>query len=234
MARRSSRSNPLPPAIKPIGRKTVCEGPRVGRGSRRWRGAVVPEIAAKQGLRHNQCVGYSERQPSIIKEFGGIVNRRSVLRMGMILAAGAVVLGYSLRRQTNASAEYRQQVELAREEADHIRQSMVLPTVQGMPAGENFSGVLRKFGLSTEQAADATAAAQQTFNLRHLRPGNTLTVNRSVNGALRDINYKIDAQRMLHLVPQPLRLLRRGQRNPDSFRCDSCEWPPGRFIVQCR
>jgi murein DD-endopeptidase MepM/ murein hydrolase activator NlpD len=131
------------------------------------------------------------------------VNRRSVLRMGMILAAGAVVLGYSLRRQTNASAEYRQQVELAREEAEHIRQSMVLPTVQGMPAGENFSGALRKLGLSTEQAADATAAAQQTFNLRHLRAGNTLTVNRSVDGALRDINYKIDAQRVLHLVPQP-------------------------------
>jgi hypothetical protein len=52
------------------------------------------------------------------------------------------------------------------------------------------------------KAANATAAAQQAFNLRHLRVGNTLTVNRSLGGGLRDINYKIDAQRMLQLVPQ--------------------------------
>jgi murein DD-endopeptidase MepM/ murein hydrolase activator NlpD len=121
----------------------------------------------------------------------------------MVLAAGVVVVGHSLRRQTNASAEYRQQVELAQQEAEHIRQGMILPTVQGMPAGENFPGALRRLGLSTEQAAAATAAAQQTFNLRQLRAGNSLTLYRSVDGGLREINYKIDTRHMLHLVPQP-------------------------------
>ncbi len=71
-----------------------------------------------------------------------------------------------------------------------------------MPTGENFAGALQKLGLSTEQVVDATAAAQHAFNLRQLRAGNTITVNRSVEGGLREINYKIDAERMLHLVPQ--------------------------------
>ena len=87
-------------------------------------------------------------------------------------------------------------------EAERIRQDVNLPTVKRMPAGENFAGALQKLGLSTEQVADATVAAQHAFNLRQLRAGNTITVNRSVEGGLREINYKIDAERMLHLVPQ--------------------------------
>jgi murein DD-endopeptidase MepM/ murein hydrolase activator NlpD len=37
--------------------------------------------------------------------------------------------------------------------------------------------------------------------LRQVRAGNTITVGRSVEGALREIDYKIDADRMLKIVP---------------------------------
>ena len=122
--------------------------------------------------------------------------------VGVTLAAGAVVVGYSIQRRSNTAQEFQRQVELAKMEAERIRQSVILPTVKRMPAGENFASALQKFGLSTEQVTDATMAAQHAFNLRQLRAGNTITVNRSVEGRLREINYKIDAERMLHVVPQ--------------------------------
>jgi murein DD-endopeptidase MepM/ murein hydrolase activator NlpD len=130
------------------------------------------------------------------------VNRLFAFGVGVALAAGAVVVGYSIQQRSNASQEFQRQVELARMEAERIRQNVILPTVKRMPAGENFAGALQKLGLSTEQVTDATVAAQHAFNLRQLRAGNTITVNRSVEGGLREINYRIDAERMLRLVPR--------------------------------
>jgi murein DD-endopeptidase MepM/ murein hydrolase activator NlpD len=56
--------------------------------------------------------------------------------------------------------------------------------------------------LTQQEAADATSASQQAFNLRQLRAGNALTVGRSVEGRLREIDYRIDADRMLKIRPQ--------------------------------
>ena len=130
------------------------------------------------------------------------MNRRFVFRVAVILAVGVVVIGSTVRQRMSASNEFQQQIELARREAESIRQNVILPTAKSMPAGENFASALEKLGLSTKQVAVATAAAQRAFNLRHLRAGNPLTVNRSVDRELREINYKIDAEHMLHLVPQ--------------------------------
>jgi len=131
------------------------------------------------------------------------VNRRFLLGIGIVLAAGVVVDSYALRRRSIAAQEFQHQVELATAEANRIRENVVLPTAKKMPAGENFAGALQKLGLSSEEVADATAAAQRAFNLRLLRAGNAIVVGRSVEGDLREINYKIDAEHMLHLVPQP-------------------------------
>ncbi len=78
----------------------------------------------------------------------------------------------------------------------------LVPTVNKMPVGENFARALQKLGLSPEQVNEATAAAQRAFNLRQLRAGNLLTVGRSLEGKLREIEYKIDSERMLRIVPQ--------------------------------
>jgi murein DD-endopeptidase MepM/ murein hydrolase activator NlpD len=121
---------------------------------------------------------------------------------GIVVAAGILVDGYAVRARLGMENEFQNQAALARAERDRIRAEVVLPTERRLPSGENFSGVLEKFGLSTVEATGAAEAAQRAFNLRQLRAGNTITVGRSVDGGLREINYKIDADRMLHIVPE--------------------------------
>ena len=93
-------------------------------------------------------------------------------------------------------------MKLAQEEGKRIREQVILPRNEKVAAGQNFKTALQKFGLSAEEAAGASAAAQRTFNLRQLRAGNTITVGRSVEGALREIDYKIDPDRMLKVVSE--------------------------------
>jgi len=133
---------------------------------------------------------------------GGIVNLRFLIGTGVLLAGGSALVGYTLHRRTVTARELAQQVELARADAKRYREQVVVPTAQKMLSGENFAGALQKLGLSTEQVNEATVAAGHAFNLRQLRAGNTLTVGRSLEGNLREIDYKIDSERMLRLVPQ--------------------------------
>jgi murein DD-endopeptidase MepM/ murein hydrolase activator NlpD len=118
-----------------------------------------------------------------------------------VCAAGSTALGYAFKQRLATTAELNRQVKLAKEEAARIREELVLPTAKKVPAGENFTAALQKFGLSAEEAANASAAAQRTFNLRRVRAGSTITVGRSVEGTLREIDYKIDSDRMLKIVP---------------------------------
>ena len=117
-------------------------------------------------------------------------------------AAGAVTLGFVFKQRLVAADEYDRQVRLAQEEAKRMREQVILPQNQTVSAGQNFMAALQKFGLSAEEAAGASAAAQRAFNLRQLRAGNTITVGRSLEGALREIDYKIDPDRMLKIVPE--------------------------------
>jgi murein DD-endopeptidase MepM/ murein hydrolase activator NlpD len=119
-----------------------------------------------------------------------------------VLLAGGSTLAYIFQQRVLASTEWNRQVELAKVDAERIRQSIVVPTDQRVRAGENFAAALQKFGLTPQEAADATSAAQQAFNLRQLRAGNTLSVGRSVDGQLREIDYRIDVDRMLKILPQ--------------------------------
>ena len=129
------------------------------------------------------------------------MNRRFLLSLVAVCASGAAALGYTFTQRLATTAEFDRQVRLAKEEAARIREELILPTEKKVPAGENFTAALQKFGLSAEEAANASAAAQRTFNLRQVRAGSTITVGRSVEGTLREINYKIDPDRMLKIVP---------------------------------
>jgi murein DD-endopeptidase MepM/ murein hydrolase activator NlpD len=121
---------------------------------------------------------------------------------GILVVAGVAVDGYALHQRREIDNQFQQQVELARAESERIRAEVVLPSARKMPSGENFAGALQGFGLTPTEVTDATAAAQRAYNLRQLRAGNSITVGRSVEGELRQIDYKIDAERMLHIVPQ--------------------------------
>jgi len=131
------------------------------------------------------------------------VNRRLGIIVGVLLAAGAVVDGRAILKRRAVEDDFQHQVELAKAEGERIRAEVVLPRAKNMPRGEHFAGALQQFGLSAVEVNDATAAAQRAYNLRQLRAGNSITVGRSVEGTLREIDYKIDADRMLHIVPQP-------------------------------
>lgn len=122
--------------------------------------------------------------------------------LGIVVIGGVLVDGYALRERRRIESEFQNQVALGQEEAERIRAQVILPTVKTVPRGENFATALAQFGLSDMETAEATAAAQSAFNLRQLRAGNTIAVGRSVLGELREINYKIDPDRMLHIVPE--------------------------------
>ena len=130
------------------------------------------------------------------------MNRRFIFVVLFVCAAGAVTLGFVFKQRLVAADEYDRQVRLAQEEAKRMREQVILPQNQTVSAGQNFMAALQKFGLSAEEAAGASAAAQRAFNLRQLRAGNTITVGRSLEGALREIDYKIDPDRMLKIVPE--------------------------------
>ncbi|HEY6265318.1 MAG TPA: peptidoglycan DD-metalloendopeptidase family protein [Candidatus Acidoferrum sp.] len=130
------------------------------------------------------------------------MKRSFLLVLMLVCAAGAAALGYAFKQRLATTAEFERQVKLAKEEAARIREEVILPTEKKVPTGENFVAALQKFGLSPEEAANASAAAQRAFNLRQVRAGNMITVGRSVEGTLREIDYKIDPDRMLKIVPE--------------------------------
>jgi murein DD-endopeptidase MepM/ murein hydrolase activator NlpD len=119
-----------------------------------------------------------------------------------VCVTGAVFLGFVFEQRLATADEYDRQVRLTLEEAKRVREQVILPRNERVPAGQNFAAALEKFGLSAREAASASAAAGHAFNLRQLRAGNTITVGRSVEGRLREIDYKIDSDRMLKIVPE--------------------------------
>ncbi len=130
------------------------------------------------------------------------MNRSFLIALPAVLAAGILIDGYAVYTHYSAVDSLQKQEQLAAADARKSRESTVVPSENKMSAGENFSGALQKFGLTASEAAGATAAAQRAFNLRQVRAGNTISVGRSLEGALREIDYKIDSERMLRIVPQ--------------------------------
>lgn len=130
-----------------------------------------------------------------------MVSRGFLWVLGAVVLVGTVVDGHALYKRRRIEREFQEQVAQSHAEVERIRAQVVLPTTNKLPAGNNFATALEKFGLSSQEAGEATAAAQRAFNMRQLRAGNTLIVGRSVVGELREIDYKIDPDRMLHIVP---------------------------------
>jgi len=134
--------------------------------------------------------------------YGGILNRKFVFLLMTVLLAGGVTLTYTFEQRLRTTAELTKEIRLAGRQAAIIHENTIVPTDQRVRAGENFAAALQKFGLSPDEAAGASAAAQHAFNLRQVRAGNTITVGRSMEGQLREIDYKIDADRMLRITPE--------------------------------
>jgi murein DD-endopeptidase MepM/ murein hydrolase activator NlpD len=134
------------------------------------------------------------------------VNRRLAIILLTIVVAGGAGILYSVRQRRAVAAEQQREADSARiaasatEAEAEVRQNTVVPQEERVPSG-NFLVALEKLGLTNREASSASAAAQQAFNLRQIRAGNTITVGRSVDGELREIDYKIDGDRVLKIVP---------------------------------
>jgi murein DD-endopeptidase MepM/ murein hydrolase activator NlpD len=133
---------------------------------------------------------------------GDNLSRRIVIVLFIVVAAGAATLEFMFRSMFVSDAESQPQAQpVQADPAAVVVPPSFPPAETRILRGEHFISALEKFGLSAEDAANASAAAQHAFNLRQVRAGNTITFSRSAEGTVREIDYRIDPSRMLKIVP---------------------------------
>jgi murein DD-endopeptidase MepM/ murein hydrolase activator NlpD len=132
---------------------------------------------------------------------GENLTRRPILILLVVFTAISAVSVYLIRGRRATNEVIRQQDQMVKaEDAKAVGQTIV-PTEARITAGQTFAAALQKCGLNADDAANASAAAQGVFNLRQLRAGNTFVANRLVGGALQDVEYRIDPDHLLKIVP---------------------------------
>lgn len=118
----------------------------------------------------------------------------------MAVAGTAVLLSVAHARRiadTAFNAEVHRAVETARviEKDRNAIQLVDIPVKRGT----NFAVLLQEAGLDSAQAAEATHAAQDVWNLRHIIPGHRMWAERSQSGDVKSVVYRIDNDRELWL-----------------------------------
>ena len=116
--------------------------------------------------------------------------------------AGVGVVGVNYFRTAAADYEVMTQTSPSRDEALRMQEHLVLLTEAVVPARLPFPAFLQSMGFDSNSAARLVASAQSVFDLRHLRAGNRFVVGRSILGDLREVRYRIDADRVLYIRPQ--------------------------------
>src|SRR5580692_2208571 len=132
------------------------------------------------------------------------MNKRwqAIIGVTFVVVAGAACVAAAYNARISAENDVAMQESLAREEAHHIQQQLVLFTEGIVPARLPFHEFLQGLGVAPDDAARLVASAQSVFDFRHMRAGNRITVGRSILGELREIRYRIDADRVLDIAPQ--------------------------------
>jgi hypothetical protein len=104
-----------------------------------------------------------------------IVIRRWPVFVLIVALLGTATLVYRTRSRHDTALLQQQAAELSQNAAVVGNEVAAEPPVveQRVPAG-NFVVALEKLGLTNAEAAGASAAAQQTFNLRQVRAGNSI------------------------------------------------------------
>jgi murein DD-endopeptidase MepM/ murein hydrolase activator NlpD len=131
------------------------------------------------------------------------VNRRLLIVIAVVFAGGAALAATILhRRSTDAAVQHEEQLLRAEQALEQQVKPPDPPTSEfRIGRNETFAAALQRSGLSAADAVNASIAAQRVFNLRRVRAGNSVTVNRSAAGQLREIDYRIDSDRMLKMAP---------------------------------
>jgi murein DD-endopeptidase MepM/ murein hydrolase activator NlpD len=131
------------------------------------------------------------------------MNRLRIISWFVLLIAAGAVLGWSYGVRGKAESQFADEVSLAREEAAHIQRDVVIYTDEIAPPRLSFDRALEQLGLDPAAASRVAAVAQHSFDFRHFRAGNKITVGRGVLGDLREVRYRIDTDRELVIAPQP-------------------------------
>jgi murein DD-endopeptidase MepM/ murein hydrolase activator NlpD len=128
------------------------------------------------------------------------LNRRLLVIPGVALALLAAIGVLAWHRQHKIEEEVIREADQAHtEEVKQEAQAEIPPLETRIGPGDNFPSALQKSGISAEDAAAISNVAQRAFNMRQIRAGNTIVVMRNPYGGLREIDYKIDADRMLQI-----------------------------------
>src|SRR5580658_5932026 len=129
--------------------------------------------------------------------------RLKVLICVLLLAvavAGVVAANYF--RTSASDYEIMTQSSPSRDETHRMQEQLVLFTDAAVPARQSFPLFLQSMGFTANDATRLVASAQSVFDLRRLRAGNSFVVGRSILGDLREVRYRIDADRVLFIRPQ--------------------------------
>jgi len=129
------------------------------------------------------------------------VNRSFLWMLGLVVLLGAAVLAGVFRELGSARRQFAEEATLARENAELIRTSVVVYSGLGIRPGVTFSEVLDRLGVEPGAAAGIAGSVRGVFDLRQMRAGTQLEIGRSVQGQLREVRYRIDADRMLSVRP---------------------------------
>jgi murein DD-endopeptidase MepM/ murein hydrolase activator NlpD len=125
------------------------------------------------------------------------MNRFRIIFWFALLTAAGAVLGWSYGARGKAETQFADEVSLARAEAVRIQRDVIMFTDEIAPPRLSFNRALEQIGLDPATAARIAAVAQRSFDLRHFRAGNKITVGRGVLGDLREVHYRIDTDREL-------------------------------------
>ena len=132
------------------------------------------------------------------------MNKRwqAIIGVTFVVVAGAACLAAAYNARISAENDVAMKESFAREEARHIQQQPVFFTDSIVPARLPFQDFLQGLGIARDDAARLVASAQSVFDFRHMRAGNRITVGRSILGELREVRYRVDADRVLDIAPQ--------------------------------
>src|ERR1700722_6391909 len=100
--------------------------------------------------------------------------------------------GYLHHRHSVDEAVQKEEVALEAEDAQEQQQVQPAdppPVESKIGRNESFASALQRAGFNSADAGAVTTVAQRVFNLRQVRAGNAMTVNRSAAGEFRELAY---------------------------------------------
>ncbi len=128
-----------------------------------------------------------------------------LIAAALIFAIGGIA-GYVHHRHSVEETVQKEEVALEAEDAKEQQQAQPAdppPVESKIGKNENFTSALQHAGFNSSDASAITTVSQHVFNLRQVRAGNAMTISRSAAGELRELDYRIELDRMLIVVPAP-------------------------------